>query len=89
MALKQKTKKKLITESQTHKKDTGSPSVQIRLLTKEIEKLTDHLQIHKKDHSARRGLLGMVAQRRDLLKYLQRENPARYQDVLETNNLKK
>lgn len=89
MALKQKTKKKLITESQTHKKDTGSPAVQIRLLTKEIEQLTGHLQDHKKDHSARRGLLGKVAQRRDLLKYLQRENPDHYQDVLETNKLKK
>jgi small subunit ribosomal protein S15 len=89
MALKQKAKKKLIEKSQTHKKDTGSPSVQVTLLTKEIEMLTDHLQKHKKDHSARRGLLGKVAQRRDLLKYLQRENPDHYQDVLETNKLKK
>lgn len=63
--------------------------MQVRLLTKEIEELTGHLQSHKKDHSARRGLLGKVAQRRDLLKYLQRENPTHYQDVLEKNKLKK
>ncbi len=87
--MKNRTKKKLITESQTHKKDTGSPSVQIRLLTRGIEELTDHLQKHKKDHAARKGLLGKVAQRRDLLKYLQRENPTWYQEVLETNKLKK
>ncbi len=89
MAIKKKNKKKLIQQSQTHEKDTGSPSVQIRLLTTEIEMLTGHLQEHKKDHSARRGLLGKVAQRRDLLKYLQRENPNHYQEVLESNKLKK
>ncbi|MBP9750457.1 MAG: 30S ribosomal protein S15 [Candidatus Peribacteraceae bacterium] len=89
MAIKKKNKKKLIQQSQTHEKDTGSPSVQIRLLTTEIEMLTGHLQDHKKDHSARRGLLGKVAQRRDLLKYLQRENPGHYQEVIEKNKLKK
>ncbi len=89
MAIKRKTKKKLITESQLHEKDTGSPQVQVRILTKEISLLTEHLQEHKKDHSARRGLLGKVAQRRKLLNYLRMNKPQEYQDVLEQNSLKK
>jgi small subunit ribosomal protein S15 len=89
MALKRKTKKKLITESQLHEKDTGSPQVQVRILTKEISQLTEHLQEHKKDHSGRRGLLGKVAQRRKLLNYLRMNKPEEYQTVLEANNLKK
>ena len=89
MSLKRTTKKRLITKHQTHKKDTGSPKVQIAILTKSIELLTKHLQAHKKDHSARRGLLGQVAQRRKLLTYLRMNKPTVYQDVLEEHGLKK
>jgi small subunit ribosomal protein S15 len=89
MAIKRKTKKKLITDSQLHETDTGSPQVQVKILTKEISLLTEHLQEHKKDHSARRGLLGKVAQRRKLLNYLRMNKPEEYQTVLEANNLKK
>ncbi|HVW66322.1 MAG TPA: 30S ribosomal protein S15 [Candidatus Peribacteraceae bacterium] len=89
MALKRKAKKKLITDSQLHKDDTGSPQVQIAILTKEIAYLTGHLQEHKKDHSARRGLLGKVAQRRKLLNYLRMNKPEEYQTVLEKHGLKR
>jgi small subunit ribosomal protein S15 len=89
MAIKRRTKKKLITDSQIHEKDTGSPQVQIAILTKEIVLLTGHLQDHKKDHSARRGLLGKVAQRRKLLNYLRMNKPEEYQTVLELHGLKK
>lgn len=89
MALKRKSKKKLITDSQLHDKDTGSPQVQIAILTKQIGMLTEHLQEHKKDHSARRGLLGMVAQRRKLLNYLRMNKPQEYQTVLEQHGLKR
>ncbi len=89
MALKRKTKKKLITEHQVHKEDTGSPQVQIAILTKQISDLTGHLQEHKKDHSARKGLLGMVASRRKLLNYLRMNKPEEYQKVLEVQGLKR
>lgn len=87
--LKRTKKKKIIKDSQTHEKDTGSPQVQIALLSTLITKLTDHLQGHKKDHSARRGLLGMVARRRKLLNYLRMNKPEQYQQVLEEQGLKK
>jgi len=87
--LKRKQKKTLITKHQKHKKDTGSPHVQIAILTKEIGLLTKHLQDHKKDHSARKGLLGKVARRRTLLNYLRMNKPTDYQKVLESNKLKK
>jgi small subunit ribosomal protein S15 len=86
---KRDSKKKLITKHRTHAKDTGSPEVQIAILMKEITDLTDHLQEHKKDHSARRGLLGKVAHRRKLLTYLRMNKPERYQEVLEKHKLKK
>lgn len=89
MALKRTKKKKLIQKSQTHEKDTGSPQVQIAILTNEIEMLTKHLQDHKKDHSARRGLLGKVAHRRKLLNYLKMNKPTQYQEVLEVHGLKR
>lgn len=87
--LKRKDKKKVIEKHRTHTKDTGSPHVQIALLTKEISLLTKHLQEHKKDHAARRGLLGKVAQRRKLLTYLKMNRPVEYQSVLEKHKLKK
>ncbi len=89
MSIKTTQKKKLINKHKTHAKDTGSPQVQIAILTKEIGLLTDHLKEHKKDHSARRGLLGKVAQRRKLLMYLRMNKPEQYQKVLETHDLKK
>lgn len=89
MSIKRKSKKTLITKHQTHKKDTGSPHVQVAILTKEIELLTKHLQEHKGDHSARKGLLGKVARRRTLLNYLRMNMPEEYQKVLDANKLKK
>ena len=89
MAIKGSSKKTLIKKHQTHQKDTGSPQVQIAILTKEIAMLTKHLQEHQKDFSARRGLLGKVARRRTLLTYLRMNNPDEYQTTLEANKLKK
>lgn len=89
MALKRAQKKKIITKHQTHKSDTGSPQVQIAILTKAIGDLTKHLQEHKKDNSARKGLLGKVAHRRKLLTYLRMNKPSEYQEVLEAHKLKK
>jgi small subunit ribosomal protein S15 len=84
-----------ITESQEvsalrlHEKDTGSADVQIAILTKRINELTEHLKGHTKDHSSRRGLLKLVAQRRSLLDYLKEESAERYQKVLQSLNLRK
>ena len=89
MSMKKPVKKRLIGKHQKHQKDTGSPQVQIAILTKEIVLLTKHLKEHKKDHSARRGLLGKVAQRRTLLNYLRMNKPEDYQEVLEAHKLKK
>lgn len=89
MALKRIQKKKIITKHQTHKSDTGSPQVQIAILTKAIGELTKHLHEHKKDNSARKGLLGKVASRRKLLTYLRMNKPNQYQEVLEAHGLKK
>lgn len=89
MALKRAVKKRLITKHRTHDEDTGSAQVQIAILTKEIDLLSKHLSEHKKDFSARRGLLGKVAQRRKLLNYLKMNKPNDYQEVLEAHDLKK
>lgn len=72
--LTQKKKEKIIIKYQTHKSDTGSPQVQIAILTAEIEDLTKHMRDHKKDYSSRRGLIKKVNERRRLLKYLERED---------------
>ena len=79
-------KDKIIEKFKIHSKDTGSPEVQIAILTTEIKELTEHLKEHKKDFSSRRGLLKKVGQRRKFLKYLERENKKRYNKLLE--NLK-
>ncbi len=89
MAIKATTKKTLIKKHRRHEKDTGSPEVQIAILTKEIGLLTKHLQEHKKDASARRGLLGKVARRRTLLTWLRMHDEKSYQAVIEANDLKK
>ena len=87
--LKTDVKKKVITDHQTHKKDTGSPEVQISIFTRQIQELTKHLQLHKKDEHSRRGLLKMVGKRRRLLDYLSKNNPDRYQAMLKKLNLRR
>jgi len=72
-----------------HEKDTGSADVQIALLTRRINQLTDHLKIFRKDHSSRRGLLKLVATRRSMLDYLKRTSQGRYKSVIEKLNLRK
>lgn len=89
MALKKASKKKVITKFQTHKLDTGSPQVQIGILTKEINEITKHLKEHKKDNSARRGLLAKVARRRKLLTYLKMNTPKGYDKMLKTLDIEK
>ncbi|MEP6686397.1 MAG: 30S ribosomal protein S15 [Verrucomicrobiota bacterium] len=76
-------------EFQLHEKDTGSADVQVALLTRRIAQLTDHLKTNAKDHSSRRGLLKMVAQRRSLLDYLSKSQSDRYKNLLEKLNLRK
>lgn len=87
--LKTTIKKKVITDHQTHKTDTGSPEVQIGIFTRQIQELTKHLQTHKKDEHSRRGLLKMVGKRRRLLDYLSKTSPDRYQSVLKKLGLRR
>lgn len=82
-------KQRLIEESRQHPTDTGSPEVQIALLTQRITYLTGHFQVHKKDHHSRRGLFKLVGQRRRLLDYLKRKDVERYKKVLEVNGIRK
>lgn len=72
-----------------HEGDTGSPEVQVAILTERINHLNEHLKLHKKDHHSRRGLLKMVGQRRGLLNYLQENNIERYRTIIEKLNLRK
>ena len=87
--LKTQEKKKILTEFATHKGDTGSPEVQIALLTKKINELTEHLKIHRKDHASRRGLLKMVGTRSALLKYISKKDTTRYRNVISRLGLRK
>jgi small subunit ribosomal protein S15 len=82
-------KQKVITDYETHKGDTGSPEVQIALLTKRIDELTEHLKVHSKDHSSRRGLLKMVGKRSALLKYVDKKEPKRYRQIISRLGLRK
>ncbi|MBS4912626.1 MAG: 30S ribosomal protein S15 [Veillonella sp.] len=79
----------IIKEFATHEGDTGSPEVQIAILTNRIIYLTEHLKEHKKDHHSRRGLLKLVGQRRNMLDYLRRKDIERYRAILEKLNLRK
>ncbi len=79
----------IIGNYQLHEKDTGSPEVQIALLSARIEYLTDHFKIHKKDHHSRRGLLKLVGQRRRLLDYLKNKNIERYRQIIQRLGLRK
>ena len=83
MVLTKEKKREIIEKFIRHEKDVGSPEVQIAILTERINHLTEHLKIHKKDYHSRRGLIQLVSQRKRLLKYLKRTNPAKYQEVIE------
>ena len=89
MAMTQDRKSELIEQFRTHDGDTGSPEVQIALLTEHIKNLTEHLKQHKKDFTSRRGLLMMVGTRSKLLKYLRRRDPARYRSIIERLGLRR
>jgi len=82
-------KKKIISDFKTHESDTGSPEVQIALLTERINELTGHLKIHPKDHTSRRGLLKMVGARAALLKYIGKKDVNRYQEIISRLGLRK
>lgn len=82
-------KAEIIEKFQTHEGDTGSPEVQIAILTERINYLTEHLKVHKKDHHSRRGLLKMVGQRRGLLNYLYKKDIQRYRSIIERLGLRK
>jgi small subunit ribosomal protein S15 len=89
MALDQETKRKIREEFATAEGDTGSPEVQVALLTKRIADLTEHLKVHKHDHHSRRGLLLLVGRRRRLLSYLQKKDINRYRSLIERLGLRR
>ncbi|CAH0212505.1 MULTISPECIES: 30S ribosomal protein S15 [Peribacillus] len=89
MAITQVRKNELITEFRTHDTDTGSPEVQIAVLTEEINNLNGHLRTHKKDHHSRRGLLKMVGKRRNLLTYLRNKDVTRYRTLINKLGLRR
>ena len=82
-------KKAIVDEYQLHEGDTGSAEVQVALLTARINHLTEHLKVHKKDHTSRRGLLKLVGKRSGLLKYLSTNAPDRYRNVIQSLGLRK
>lgn len=82
-------KTEIIEKYKLHEGDTGSPEVQVAILTERINHLNEHLKVHKKDHHSRRGLLKMVGQRRGLLNYLQEKDIERYRAIVEKLNLRK
>ena len=89
MAYTAETKKGLIEKYKKHDSDTGSPEVQIGLLTHRISYLTEHLKVHKKDHHSRRGLLMLVGKRRRLLNYVKGNDVQRYRSIIETLGLRR
>jgi small subunit ribosomal protein S15 len=89
MGLARETKANLITSHRVHPGDTGSPEVQIALLSERINSLTDHFKTHSKDHASRRGLIKMVSKRRRLLDYLKNNAPERYQGIVTKLGLRK
>lgn len=88
MILKE-TKQKVIETNRLHETDTGSPEVQIAILTARINELTEHLKVHKKDKHSQRGMLKMVGQRRQLLNYLQKKDIERYRAIIQKLGLRK
>lgn len=89
MSITVERKNELISEYKTHDSDTGSPEIQVALLTERIRQLTEHLKTHKKDHASRRGLLMMASRRTRLLKYLNRVDHSRYQQLIASLGLRK
>ena len=84
MALAAEAKRQVVAKYKVHKTDTGSPEVQVAILSQRIVQLQDHFKTHQKDHHSRRGLLSMVARRRRLLKYLKSRNPERYKSLIQS-----
>ncbi|MCA9393241.1 MAG: 30S ribosomal protein S15 [Candidatus Omnitrophica bacterium] len=89
MVLIKEKKTEIIDDFKSHSKDTGSPAVQIALLTEKINYLSDHFKVHKKDFHSRRGLLTMIGKRRRLLAYLKKKAPEKYQETISKLNLRK
>jgi len=89
MSITREEKSEIIKEFQFHENDTGSPEVQIAILTKRINNLSEHFKIHKKDHHSRRGLLKLVGKRRSHLNYLARKDISRYRKILKQLGLRK
>ena len=89
MALPKERKKEVIDNYKQHEMDTGSPEVQIALLTERINTLTEHFKIHKKDHHSRRGLLKLVGQRRNQLDYLKSKDITRYREIITKLGIRK
>ncbi len=89
MAITADRKKEIIAQHATHEGDTGSPEVQVAVLTEHIRNLTEHLKVHRKDFTTRRGLLMMVGQRSKLLRYLRGRSPQRYQDIVKSLGLRR
>jgi small subunit ribosomal protein S15 len=89
MALTQERKNEIINEFKIHETDTGSPEVQIAILTEQINNLNEHLRVHKKDHHSRRGLLKMVGKRRNLLTYLRNKDITRYRELINKLGLRR
>ena len=89
MPLSSETKKEIIQKNKLHESDTGSPEVQIALLSQRIKDLTEHFKVHAKDHHSRRGLLKLVGQRRRLLNYLKRKDVERYRTLIQELGIRK
>src|SRR5699024_5563091 len=89
MAIKPERKAEIINEYKVHETDTGSPEVQIAVLTEEINNLNEHLKVHTRDHHSRRGLLTMVGQRRNLQKYLRNKDVVRYRNLIQKLGLRR
>src|SRR5690606_14729738 len=89
MAISKERKMEIINDFKVHENDTGSPEVQIAILTDEINNLNEHLRVHKKDHHSRRGLLKMVGKRRNLLNYLRKSDVTRYREVIQKLGLRR
>ena len=89
MALDKNKKNDIISKFRTHNSDTGSPEVQIALLSERLNILASHFQTHKKDHNSRRGLLQMVGQRRSLLEYLKKHDRNRYEEIIKQLGIRK
>ena len=82
-------KNKIVEDNRVHSKDSGSPEIQIALITKRINDLTEHFSKHKQDHHSKRGLMKLVGQRKRLLQYLKKNDPKRYENIIKKLNLRK